>query len=230
MTPSILADALAHARGTSPRESAGLVIEVAGKAIYRPCRNTSPDSTLATPDPQDMAEAEDAGRMLGFIHSHPDGNITPSPTDRASCERMGLPWWIVEPRGSWARIDPVSRPLVGRQFSFGVDDCWALCRDYYAREEGWALPDFTREEGFWEIGFEPHLYHLASAGFEIVDRGGLRAGDGLLFRVLAPTITHCGVYLGEGRFWHHLEGRLASRESLSPAWMNRLACVVRRCA
>jgi cell wall-associated NlpC family hydrolase len=140
---------------------------------------------------------------------------------------MGLPWWVMAPSGPWTRYDPRSRPVLGRRFVFGVDDCWSICRDWFGREMGLAMPDFEREPNFWETGFEPHVEHLAAAGFVPVPFGGLQRGDGLLFRVCAKTITHCAVYLGDGWMLHHIEGMLSRKEPVDRRWMKRLAMVVR---
>ena len=226
MTPDILFDAQMHANACHPRESCGVVVEVDGAGRYFPCANQSTDPDTFDLNPFDLADAEDAGRLVAYVHSHPDGPVTPSPLDHYSCRASGRPWFVVEAPGfDWTRIDP-SRPYEGRRFVMGVDDCWSLVREWYARERGLALPDFLRSDKFWERGETPHLDHLSEAGFLPIPANDTAPGDGLIFHVMSKTVNHCGVYIGGGRFLHHLPNRLSIVEELGP-WLPRLSAVVR---
>lgn len=225
MTPDLLLAAQVHASDAYPAESCGVVIGTPQGPFYRECRNLSPLEDECIWHPRDLATAEDDGEILGYVHSHPDAPARPSIADRRGCEASGRPWWIVsQPGGAWRRIDPV-RPLEGRPFVFGVDDCYSLVRDWYREALGLVLPDFVRRPHFWESGETPHLDHLKRAGFE-VSHGDLQIGDVVLLRVKARTPNHCGVYLGRGDILHHLPGRLSRREALAPH-MGLLTHVVR---
>lgn len=227
MTPSMLESARAHAAECYPAEAAGVVIEVNGKAEYRPCRNLGTEPDVFILDPDDSAAAEDEGRLLGYIHSHPGGPVTPSEADRAGCDRSGLPWWVIEyPGEAWTRLDPVGRKLEGRQFVLGVDDCFSLVRDWYAATLC-NLPDFERVEKFWERGLTPHLDHMEAAGFYEVHREDLQSEDVILFKVAAKTTNHCAVYLGSGMMLHHLPGQLSLAEQIDGKWQARITHVVR---
>ena len=71
----------------------------------------------------------------------------PSQADRVACEATALPWFIVSfPSGHWTELRPqgYAAPLVGREWSHGVLDCYSLIRDWYAQERGIDLPDFPR--------------------------------------------------------------------------------------
>lgn len=225
MTPYLLAAAQAHAAECYPRESCGVVIDVEGVGHYRPCRNllTEPDSFDLNPD--DLARAQDEGRLVAVVHSHPGGPVTPSELDRASCVHSMLPWFIVDGT-NWARIDP-GLPYEGRRFVMGVDDCWSLAREWYAREKGLDMPDFTRVDKFWELGETPHLDHLAEAGFHPVAFQDMQPGDGILFRVISKQPNHCGVYVGNGGLLHHVPGRLSRVDQLDGNWLERMHQVVR---
>lgn len=212
--------ALEHARREGEREACGLVVVISGRRRYMPCRNISPaPAETFVIDPIDWAAAEDQGAIIGVVHSHPHGDVAPSPDDLESATATGLPWSILTPDDEWFSWYPPSyrRPLAGRAWSWGADDCWALVRDWHGRR-GHRLPDWERPT-FEAFNAAPMFDDLwRSAGFVEVPRGEpWRAGDVALMaigdRAVAPN--HVGVIDGS-RLWHHLAGRLSSRDQLAP--------------
>ncbi|MDR3446013.1 C40 family peptidase [Dyella sp.] len=229
-----LADAQRHALAEYPRESCGLVIIANGRERYVPCRNVA-----ATPSdhfilsPQDYAVAEDLGEPVAIVHSHPDVPARPSEADMVACEASGLRWVIVSvmPGESGPTLADVCEfepsgyeaPLVGRTFHHGVLDCWALCRDWYARERGIELPNPSRADDWWNDGAS-NLYSdaaLVAAGFvQLTGAGDLEEGDLILMQVRSQNLVpnHAGVYVGDSLMLHHMPGRLSSRDVLGGYW------------
>lgn len=222
MTPDLLMDCLYHARKAMPLESCGLLLwDGVSKATYRPCRNTSAEPDRFAIHPEDMAQAEDGGTILGIVHSHPDNDLTPSPWDLDSCMASGLPWWIVAPDGRWARIQG-RLPLEGRPYAWGVQDCLTIIQDWQ-RERGITVPDPLRVPGYWEQGLDPYRDGLPTSGFaRVTDEP--RRGDVLFF---GTPVRHAGIYLGHGKFIHHREGDLSRSETLDGYWQRTLSAVVR---
>jgi len=128
-------EAAIHADKQAPKESCGLLAIIKGKETYWPCENLSesPDEFFVI-DPDNWADCEDKGELIGIIHSHAYGSALPSKADKASCEHLGLPFYIysVEQK-NWIDFEPsgYSSGLYGRTWIWGKHDCWSLITDYF---------------------------------------------------------------------------------------------------
>lgn len=239
-----------HAVAAYPAECCGLIIRGPRRREYFPCRNTATDSgdhfRIA---PEDYAAAEDRGAVLAVVHSHPDWSAEPSEADRVGCEASGLPWYIVEVRrddagevkpGALSEVSPSGyrAPLLGRSWAHGVLDCYALVRDYYARELGISLPDFPREDGWWTRGEDLYFRHYAEAGFYPVAEP--RQGDMIVMQVRADEANHAGVFLADGKLatepdhyptpgviLHHLHSKDSRRDVYGGYWAECTRLVLR---
>ncbi len=229
----------AHAVAEYPRECCGLVVATAGGEAYVACRNaaTTPSEHFILPA-EDFAAAEDQGEVLAVVHSHPNAAATPSDADRVMCEASGLPWHIIcvgqctgaAPECSDLQtIEPCGyqAPLVGRQFAHGITDCYALVRDFYARELGIHLSQYEREDDWWEKGQDLYsLNRLRAEGFDLFE-GEPRRGDMVLMQIRSPVPNHAGVLLGDGQMLHHLHGRLSDVVPYGGMWAERTRYIVR---
>jgi proteasome lid subunit RPN8/RPN11 len=222
MTPALLKLILAHASREAPRESCGLLVSTSGNlAEYVPCRNLSSLDHFQI-HPEDWADCEDRGHVLGVAHSHPgQAQLEPSPWDLEGQAETGLPWYIVLPdSGAWLRFG--ASPQEGRVFAWGVEDCFSLVSDYYG-----GMVDFLREPKFWE---STDLFRrgMALAGFHERGLNDPAPGDVMLFSIHGNGIpNHCAVYLGYGTILHHLPGRLSRVEPIG-AWVRDLVAICRR--
>lgn len=224
--------ALEHAKQQAPRESCGLIAVVKGRQRYWPCKNVSTEDDFFILDPFDYAAAEDAGTILAIVHSHPQTPAVASEADRMACEQFGLPWHIVSLlNDSWCEIKPsgYEAPLVGRQWTWGVSDCWTLVRDYYRREMKLKLRDWQRPASAEAFRRSPLFEQcLADTGF--VDTGSTepQKGDALLMSLDgSPGLNHVAVYIGEQRILHQLQNRLSSRDLFDGYWQKVTGRIVR---
>ena len=211
MTPALLEQILDHARAEAPREACGILIwDGKHDAIYRPCRNVAGGDEHFQIHPEDWVEAEDAGVVLGVVHSHPGGTTEPSPADLRGCNRSGVPWWIFTLEGEWKRITPSGWTVLGHPFAWGVSDCLTLARDCYA-----GIPDQLRSNGFWHL-HDAFREGMGAAHFQVVEDGP-ETDDLLLMSIRGQGVpNHCAIYQGAGMIAHHLPGRLSRIEDLGP--------------
>ncbi len=239
MQQSTLQAIQAHAVAEYPRECCGLIVATADGEAYVACRNvaTTPSEHFILPG-EDYAAAEDLGEVLAVVHSHPNAPATPSDADRVMCEASRLPWHIIsvgqcagaEPEcGDLQSIEPCgyAAPLVGRQFAHGITDCYALVRDYYARELGIQLSQYEREDDWWEKGQDLYsMDRLKAEGFEPIE-GEPRRGDMVLMQIRSPVPNHAGVLLDDGQMLHHMYGRLSEVVPYGGMWAERTRYIVR---
>lgn len=73
-----------------------------------------------------------------------------------------MTWWLVcDERVYKFRCVP---HLTGRKFAHGVTDCYTLFRDAY-HLAGMDMPDFHREDNWWNKGKNLYLDNLEATGF-----------------------------------------------------------------
>jgi proteasome lid subunit RPN8/RPN11 len=214
----IISAAKAHAVSCYPNESCGLVVSGA----YVPCENTATDPTNNFKI--DAEKVVDAGENLeAVIHSHPDGVAWPRKADMQSQIDTGVIFGVI-PCNKLEAFDPVfwgdyrlEEPLIGRSFVPGVSDCYSLIRAYYWQVKGIKLPDFARDEEWWNQGEDIYRANFSAAGFSIIDAADAKSGDVFLGMVNSSVPNHGGILFDDrGLGLHHLANRLSRRESILP--------------
>lgn len=245
-----------HALRDYPREACGLVVHTAEGEQYVACRNIEPSLKHFALSGEDYADAEDMGEVVALMHSHPNGAPMASDGDRVSCEESGLPWGITALGGDpleivatvWLTPSGYIAPLVGREFAHGILDCYSIVRDCYRYDRAlleeagivdWpfapvTLPDFPRDDKWWERGEDLYRAHFEEAGFVVVP-GPLEIGDVIIMQIGRDTTNggpvkvpnHAAVYIGQGRMLHHMYDRLSTREMYGGQWQERTRLIVR---
>jgi proteasome lid subunit RPN8/RPN11 len=222
LAESVKARFVDHAKAENPREACGLVIIKHGKQIYKPCKNLARGTDQFILDPQDYANAEEEGDIVAVIHSHPNISAKPSQADLVSCEASGLPWFVMGyPSEKWEYIQPTGyiAPLVGREWSHGVLDCYSIIRDWFLQEKNIELLDFKRSDEWWKIGENLYLDNFEKAGFKQISLEKLQAGDCILMCFNSEVPNHGAVYLGDGQILHHVQNRLSTRDVYGGFWL-----------
>ena len=217
--------ALLHAQQEDPKESCGLLLNIKGKQRYHPCRNLSmTDHQCFIIDPEDYVKADNLGDIVAVVHSHPLTPPNPSQADKVSCEASGLPWYIVNPNTEqWGYLEPCGyeAPLLGRQWVWGITDCWSLVRDWYKENKNIELRDWDRpttpEEFLENPLFEQCAWRTGFRKLRYDER--LENGDVLAMSILGNGLNHVAIFIN-GDVLHHLTDRLSCIEPYSE-WLQK---------
>ncbi|MCQ9618406.1 C40 family peptidase [Paenalcaligenes niemegkensis] len=251
LAKAVMKAAREHAERMDPQESCGVIITTGGRRQYVACGNDAnkPEQDFKI-NPRDWCIAEDAGEPVAIVHSHPGALPRPSMADRVEAEKHDLPWLILGRDESHEWLHPCGyvAPLIGRTFHHGILDCWTAVRDWYARELAIELPDFERDDLWWEKEDAQSLYaaNYEAAGFTRVSEP--QRGDILIMSIKTPGRpcfhpNHAAIYLGSdaelrseeatpifgaGPFiFHHMYGRLSTREIYGFSWAQKVELILR---
>lgn len=224
-----LEDIYEHFDAEYPREGCGLLGVLKGKLYWLPCSNIAKDSEEFILDSSEFFRFKLQYDIVGIVHSHPDAPSTPSEHDVASCNALGIPYYIFSfPSMNLDIVQPTTNitDLMGRAYQFGIADCFEASRDWYG-QQGINLPHREPfEDDWWLKGLNYFTEERINTwGFQKVEEPV--KGDLLIFTMGAAVPNHCGVFLGNDIFYHHAQNRLSCRENLYPFWIKYLTGIYR---
>jgi len=219
-----------HARAEYPRESCGIV----SGDEYIPLQNAHRRPQEAFDCSEQVQPYLEAGTLQALVHSHPDSPDSPAGMGPSEADMQcqigldvpcGIVWLneqVVRLPYFWGADVPIP-PLVGREFrhgpsgSDGKGDCYALIRDWFKVMRDVELPDFPRNDNWWQTkegnsGF--YLEKFAEIGFrQLPPDAELLVGDVFFAAIASRVPNHGGVFVGNGLILHHLANRLSAQES-----------------
>jgi proteasome lid subunit RPN8/RPN11 len=219
-----------HLAGQSyPNECCGFLT---GEGLL-PILNTSEDSlNFARIDPAAYAIAEEQG-IIFLYHSHAD-NPTFSNRDIAACKQLNIPFVLYSvAQDSFISVNPRGGDYIGRDWVWGLQDCYALVRDWYRQERGASLDDFARCEvsGTNTADWNVFLDSFESQGFIRLSPEGIKfqIGDVLLMQIGSANPNHLGIIFDPNKqeFMHHLRDRQSSLEPYGGYWAKHTVGVLR---
>ena len=121
--------------------------------------------------------------------------------------------------------------LYGREYEFGVKDCFEALRDYLKTQNIDIPPRAMFVEDYWDKNIDYfNDKTISDWQHSPVSLNEIKENDVLIFRVFSNINNHCGVYLGNDIFYHHAENRLSCRENLYPQWKKWLVGAYRYAA
>lgn len=220
-----------HFSNEYPREGCGLLCVVKGKLRWVPCTNVAEDNEDFVIDSTEFLKWKRTSDIIGIVHSHPDASSNPSEADISYCNALAIPYYIFSyPDMELTVLQPEhkSTELYGREYKFGVTDCFEAARDYLSSVNINIAPRAAFEDDWWHKNLDYFTDDLLKTwGFEPVDLTSIQKHDIIVFNINAPVGDHCGVYLGGDIFYHHAINRLSCRESLYPFWAKHIKRVYR---
>lgn len=217
-----------------PNEACGFIVQKGKKqyAVEVDNESTKPHAFFLI-NPESFEAVQDQhGEIIAVWHTHVNHSPQPSNEDLEGCEVSALPWLILSVYqrennqyefSDFKSIEPCGyeSQLIGRPYVFGVFDCWSLVVAYYKQKLSITLNNhYPRYEEFWKKGKPFFSDHYADEGLlPINDVKNLEVGDVLMFQTdNTGEINHVGVYIGDDKFLHHLQGRISKTDIYGGYW------------
>lgn len=212
-----------NAASRYPNEACGLIIKKGKKLVPIVCDNIADDPlNRFVISPVEFTTAEDQGEVIAVWHTHVEKSSKPSPADVISCNATELDWFIFdiyrEDKGfkfdSMTHLKPSVGidDLIGREYLYGVNDCFSLATEYYKREFGIEITFVPLGYPQMQISEKEDnnmVQGAIDAGFEMVSSQTPLKGDLFLLNVGSDFPNHIGVYIGDSRMLHHCHNRLS---------------------
>jgi len=212
----------------SDNEPCGAVQLKKGKARFIPITNVSEDPVdYFQLDPIEFSKLNLTGEILYIVHAHQD-NCVPSEYDIDCCNVIKIPYLIFDRTNlSFCTIFPEDyKTLSGREYEFGVTDCFEACRDWYAAHGIYLAPRLQNWQDDWWLLGQDYLADLSET-WPFKPAQGLRYGDLITFAIGSDIENHIGVYYEKDCFFHHAVDRLSCKENLYPFWGEHIKKVYR---
>jgi|APGre2960657505_1045072.scaffolds.fasta_scaffold32053_2 proteasome lid subunit RPN8/RPN11 len=175
--------------------------------------NKAPDKTNRFEiDPKIYLKASLLGEILATYHSHINGEDF-SEFDKFNSELCGIKYILYCIRSNKFKEyipENYKGSYYGREFEFGKQDCFGLCRDYYKKELKIEITNYYRDCQWSEVDENPFEKFFGKEGFTKVLEGPLendsqlKKHDVILTKFLGKrSVTHAGIYMGDGLVLHH---------------------------
>ncbi|MGR4927266.1 Mov34/MPN/PAD-1 family protein [Bradyrhizobium sp. CAR08] len=213
--PEIENAARAHAVAEFPKESCGIV--VGDQYIQIPNIAEHPEADFVMPIDTWTAH----GEVEAVVHSHSQKfGPRPSASDMAHQISSDVPWGITVTDGNtatkvlWWGDFVLEQPLIGRAFVHGVTDCYSAIRAWRWQNCGIRIPDFPRDEHWWEKDLDLYNEGFGKARYRVITADEAKVGDVALINFRSKVPNHGGTLVEDGLLYHHLQNRLSSREPI----------------
>ncbi len=219
---NFIEDMREHFKNEYPREGCGILTVVKGKQKWIPCTNIADKDDHFIIDTKEYLKIARTSDIVGIVHSHPDKSSEPSELDINNCNALGKKYYIFSyPEMDLTIVEPEinTTDLYGREYEFGVKDCFEALRDYLQTQDIEIPPRAMFVEDYWDKNIDYfNDKTIAEWNHTPISLNSIKENDVLIFKVFSNINNHCGVYLGNDIFYHHAENRLSCRENLYPQW------------
>jgi len=234
MIDLFLKDIETHFLEEYPKEACGILAVQKGKPKWFPCTNVAKENENFIIDSNEYLKIHRTSDIIGIVHNHPDGTPEASEADVAYCNTLGIPYYIFSyPDMELNIIEPEKNltDLYGREYEFGVRDCFEAMRDYLKTVDINIPPRILFEDNWWTKKLDYFCPEIIKEwGGKEVSIEEIQKNDVITFSVRSDVANHCGIYLENDIFYHHAENRLSCRENLFPYWVQYIDRVYRYAA
>jgi proteasome lid subunit RPN8/RPN11 len=209
-----------------PQEACGILAVVKGKKQWFPVTNVAEHNDDFIMDSDEYMKIMLTTDIIGIVHNHINSSAEPGETDTQACNALGIPYYIFSyPDMDLKILQPETSctGLYGREYKFGVKDCFEAMRDYLLDQKIQIPARALFEDSWYNKGLDyfcPDV--IKNWGGQEISLNELQENDVLIFKVQEEVNNHCGVYVGNDVFYHHAVNRLSCRESLFPFWQKYL--------
>ena len=208
-----------YANSSPNKEVCGLVVN----DIFYSCKNISVDPENFIIDPVDYARVSSLGKIDFICHSHLGLSAKPSQADIYSCNKGSTTWIIYAVEsGNLEYYLPNAKtvPLIGREYYFGITDCFSLVTDVYKEELSIELTrPFIQSENWFKEEVNYFEAHTEENNLVKIMDGSLNKYDILLFMAGNSKVpNHSGIKYDGNLFLHHLYGKLSTKEVFGGYW------------
>ena len=127
----------AHFDNQYPKEGCGIIGIVKGKKRWFPCENIAKNEEEFIISSTEWFDIKKKADIFAIVHNHLDNDNTESENDINYCNALGVPYYIFSyPDMELNILEPRQNcnPLIGREYRFGVTDCFEAMRDWLATE------------------------------------------------------------------------------------------------
>jgi proteasome lid subunit RPN8/RPN11 len=224
---------IAHMQEEAPKECCGSITLANGEYTYERHENVHPEPekhfrfTKAVSTKINRTKS-----IVAFVHSHTNGNLSPSKYDMEMQAKVYKPSVIATSNPATGVVSVFSfgdhlldYPLNGRMFHYGVFDCLEAVRAEAWQREGRYMPPAPRHEDWWlpdadvpdadrnmyEDNFRKYGYVEFTPNFSEADSEfHPQVGDVLLMQIASPhAVNHAAVYIGGNLIYQHRMLRLS---------------------
>ena len=120
------------------------------------------------------------------------------------------------------------KSLLGRQWEYGVFDCFTLIRDFFALQNI-NLPDFERPDDL-DTCESIFLEQAERIGFKQIEYSERLPYDVLIMKLGTKEPMHAAILLPDERILHQRQDSLSAIEPLGRYYVSRVAAVFRYAA
>jgi len=216
-----------------PMEACGVIVIEDNAYKFIPITNISlyPDTFIL--DPNEYAAIEDKYIIKYIVHSHVNMGSNLSIADSISINKGLEPWIIYSIKSDTFDIHYSKAksykipPYTGRQFIFGIQDCYSLVKDYYQKEHNILLSEYIRQDNFWLRNESPYLDNYTKEGFVEITGKPIKVSDLVLMKLGPSSVpNHGAIYIG-GKLLHHVQNRLSEEVVYIGNWQKKTTHVLR---